>query len=271
MMYTRFTMDDARAKGCSRFDQILLVGGSTKMPQIAERLEREFGLPYKMFEPDEAVAKGAAIYGQKLLIDAKIQSAIGTMTRTAADEVDVTEVAPTILRRAEEEVANDLGLRLGSVQKYHQTSVTNVASHSFGIIVIKDTGTPRRREVISNLVMANDAVPAAQTRNFGTEEDDQESVILRIMETTEKTQIVEQDRYSQEAEIGNAVLPLPIRLPANSTIEVTFELNRQGRLHVVGREPISGSVIEATIETRGGISEEELQDAKARATNIAIS
>ena len=85
------------------------------------------------------------------------------------------------------------------------------------------------------------------------------------------TQIVEQDRYFQEAEIGNAVLPLTIRLPANSTIEVTFQLNEQGRLHVVGREPISESLIEATIETRGGISDEELQDAKVRASNIIIS
>ncbi|MFL5627806.1 MAG: Hsp70 family protein [Ktedonobacteraceae bacterium] len=271
IMYTKFTIEEAQARGYSHFNQILLVGGSTKMPQVAERLKQEFGLPYKMFEPDEAVAKGAATYGQKLLIDGKIQSAIETMTGTAADELDATDVAPSIVRRAEQEVANDLGLRLASVQKYHKTSVTNVASHSFGIIVVKDSGTPKRREVISNLVVVNDPLPAAQTRQYGTEEDDQGAVVLQIMETTEKTEIVEQDKYTKEAEIGNAVLTLPLRLPANSAIEVTCELNRQGRLHVVGREPISGAIIEATIETRGGITEGELQEAKARASKIAIS
>lgn len=271
MMFTRFTIDDARSRGCNRIDQILLVGGSTKMPQVAQQLEREFGLPYKMFDPDEAVAKGAAIYGQKLLIDAKIVNAIGSMTGTAAEEVNVDEVAPTVMYRAQENVANDLGLKLASVQKYHETSVTNVASHSFGIIAIVESGTPRRREVISNLVLFNDPLPASATRIFGLEEDNQETVILRIMENAEKDSNVEQSKYAANAEIGNAVLNLPVRLPADSKIEVTFELNHEGRLHVVGREPISGAAIEATIETRGGISEEELAEARSRAATITVS
>ena len=110
MMFVRFTMDEARSKGYSQINQILLVGGSTKMPQVAQRLEQEFGLPYKSFEPDEAVAKGAAIYGQKLRIDGKIQTVIGAMTGQASDEVEVTEVASTLVQRAQEAVANDMGL-----------------------------------------------------------------------------------------------------------------------------------------------------------------
>lgn len=271
IMYTKFTMDDARARSYNRFDQVLLVGGSTKMPQVTERLQSEFGIPLKLFEPDEAVAKGAAMYGQKLLIDKKINSAIGAMTGRSEENFDIDELAPTIVNRAQMEVANDLGLRLGSVQKYHQTSVTNVASHSFGIIAIKDSGKPTRREIISNLVIVNDPLPAEQTKPFGTEQDNQESVVLQIMENTERGPEVEQGKYSQEAEIGNAVLSLPLRLPAGSIIEVTFELNQQGRLHVVGREPKSGAIIEATIETKGGISEEDLQDAKERASSIVIS
>ena len=120
-------------------------------------------------------------------------------------------------------------------------------------------------------MLANDPLPAQVTRNFGTEEDNQESVILRIMENTEKDRRVEQDRYSDDNEIGNASLELPGHLPANSRIEVTFELTREGRLHVVGREPISGAKIEATIETKGGISEENLQEAKSRATTLTVS
>src|SRR5262249_16680747 len=152
--------------------------------------------------------------------------------------------------------------RLAAVQRFHETSVVNVASHSFGIIAIKDSDTSREREVISNLVLANDSLPAVVTKNYGTKEAGQEKVVLSIMETAEKTMIVESDRYSQEAEIGCVEIPLPRYLPANSLIEVSFTLTQEGRLHVTGREPLSGSVMEATIETRGGISPQDLAAAK---------
>jgi molecular chaperone DnaK len=63
---TRLTMQAAQKRGYTRFDQIVLVGSSSRMPQISEHLEQEFQLPTCLFEPDEAVAKGAAIYGQRL-------------------------------------------------------------------------------------------------------------------------------------------------------------------------------------------------------------
>ena len=273
IMFTNMTMDDAKAHGYHHFDKILLVGGSTKMPQVAERLEKEFAIPYKVFEPDEAVAKGAAIYGQKLLLDQKIQIEIGKLTKTATDDVDSATASSAILQQAQEEVARELGLRIGAVKKLGEIVVENVASHSFGIVATVDYNTPRMREVISNLVVVNDRIPASPTRTFGTLGENQETVELTIMETTEKTQIVEQERYSAEAEIGNAVMAFPsyLSLPAGSPIEVTFELNRDGRLRVVGREPSSGTVVEATIETKGGISEAALQEAKVRATGLVIS
>ena len=49
-------------------DLVLLVGGSTKMPQVSERLKQEFGKEPQVHDPDQAVAKGAAVYGQKLAI-----------------------------------------------------------------------------------------------------------------------------------------------------------------------------------------------------------
>ena len=273
IMFTKMTMDDAKARGYQHFDKILLVGGSTKMPQVAERLEKEFAIPYKIFEPDEAVAKGAAIYGQKLLLDEKIQIEIEKLTKTT-DDGDSTTASPIIVQQAQEEVARELGLRIGAVKKFGEIVVGNVASHSFGIVAIaEDNTTQRMREVISNLVVVNDSIPVSQTRTFGTVEDNQETVELKIMETTEKTRIVEQDHYTSEAEIGSAVIEFPsyLHLPAGSPIEVTFELNRDGTLNVIGREPSSGSVVTATIETKGGISAAELQEAKARATGLVIA
>jgi molecular chaperone DnaK (HSP70) len=119
--------------------------------------------------------------------------------------------------------------------------------------------------------MANDPLPAEKKQTFGTLEANQESVELQIMETSEKTILVEQEKYGAESEIGKAVLDLPAGLPANAPIAVTFELNQQGRLRVVGREPKSGNIIEGTFKTKGGMSETELKEAKSRATGLTVS
>ncbi len=66
--FTHSTIQEAEKWDFNNFDQILLVGGSTKMPQVVERLKKEFSIPLRSFDPDEAVAKGAACYGQKLVI-----------------------------------------------------------------------------------------------------------------------------------------------------------------------------------------------------------
>ena len=271
ILFTNDTMDEARDRGYTQFDHILLVGGSTKMPQIAERLGQEFYIPQRLFEPDEAVAKGADLYGRKVLLDRKIQGKISEMTDTPLEDADTATLAPTVVARAQADVARDMGLRLGAVKKLANTSITNVASHSFGIIVIAEHDTPRRREAVSNLVLTNDALPASSVRTYGTAEANQETVKIRIVENTEKTTLVEQEKYTSEAEIGEAVLPLPSGLPAKSPIEVTFELDQQGRLHVTGREPRSGSLTEATFETKGGISETELKEAKSRANQLVVS
>lgn len=55
-------LDAANAKGVNHIDKWILVGGSSKMPQVSERLSKDFGCVPKIIDPDESVAKGAAIY-----------------------------------------------------------------------------------------------------------------------------------------------------------------------------------------------------------------
>jgi len=163
-----------------------------------------------------------------------------------------------------------LGLQESMVVQLANTSIVNVTSHSFGIIATVDFNTPHCREVIENLMLVNDPLPAFRIQTFGTLEADQETVELQIMENTEETLIVEPTHYTAEAEVGKVILPLPPGLPAYSPIEVTFQLDRQGRLRVVGREPTSETTVEATFETRGGLSQEELQRVKTRAGRVTI-
>ena len=60
---THEMLADARAKGYTQFDKIILVGGATRMPQVRNRLVAEFNIEPEIYDPDEAVAKGAALFG----------------------------------------------------------------------------------------------------------------------------------------------------------------------------------------------------------------
>ena len=264
--FTKSTIEAAKGRGYTQFDQILLVGGSTRMKQVEEHLKAEFNIPLKVHDPDEGVAKGAAIYAQKLRLDQKIQHKMAEITGSQVNSVDPAKVSEQVMQRAQQEVARDSGLKIGMVKKYTEMEVTNVASHSFGIIAI-DSRT--NVEVISNLVLVNQQVPAFQTKTFHTLEAGQREAELKVMENGYETEMVNDITAGEE--IGNAVLAIPPGMPINTPIEVTFELNREGRLHVIGREPKNNATIEVTIQTKRGMSEEEVAQAQRRANRVAIS
>jgi molecular chaperone DnaK len=264
----RETLAIASQRGYDHFDQLLLVGGSTRMPQVREHLLREFpNIEPRMHDPDQAVAKGAAVYGQKLSIGRKIQIKIAELTGVQPEDVDLTLVNTATVERAQEEVAIEGGYRLPAVRKMVEQKVTNVSSHSFGIIAL-DRKTDA--EVITNLVLTNEPLPRTNTRTFNTRDHHQELVALRIMETTTTAERV--DDLGEGIQIGEAILDIEeLALPKDAPIEVTFELNQQGRLYVIGREPSSGRIVEATIETASGISSAELEEAKSRSRQVVIS
>jgi molecular chaperone DnaK len=166
IQFTHDTLAVARGRGYHSFDQLLLVGGSTRMPQVRERLLQEFpSVEPRMHDPDQAVAKGAAIYGQKLSIGRKIQIKVAELTGVDPDEVDFTQVAAATFERAQEAVAIEGGYRLPAVRKMVEQKVTNVSSHSFGIIAVDEaTGA----EIIANLVLTNEPLPRTKTQTFKT-------------------------------------------------------------------------------------------------------
>ncbi len=90
-------------------------------------------------------------------------------------------------------VAAERGVKTSDLSKIVEMTVTNVASHSFGIVAMDDSdGAPK--EYISNLVLAQDPVPATESRAYGTVVANQTHVDLRIMENTERTGYVDIDR-----------------------------------------------------------------------------
>ena len=107
--FTREIMDEADKRGYTKIDQILLVGGSTRMPQVRARLEQEFSLPMQILDPDEAVAKGVAIYAKKLLIDHQIKYELAQDIKASTNEIDIARVLPDKIKQTRHQASQVIG------------------------------------------------------------------------------------------------------------------------------------------------------------------
>lgn len=256
--YTHQMLAEAAKKGYTHFDKILLVGGATKMPQVTQRLLSEFGSEPQSFEPDEAVAKGAALYGQKLAIGDAVKIKIAEWGETTR------ETAPAaVIAKAQQAIADEFGLTLPSVKRFDTLAITNVTSRSFGVVAFDEMN----QEAVSNLIRVNDKVPAQVSQRFGTYEENQTNAEIRIMENLRSEDRVEVGECS---EIGNAILDLPAGLSASSPIEITFRLDEQGRLHATALELSKHKTIDVHIETARVISQEEFAEAKSRSKQLVV-
>jgi molecular chaperone DnaK (HSP70) len=263
---THEMLEEAKKKGYTTFDEILLVGGSTRMPQISDRVKAEFLKDPIIFDPDEAVAKGAALFGWKLAVNDELIKRIANATGETTEELQekgTSDIKPEIVAKAMEDLANHTGLTLSAV-KSSTIEIKNVTSKSFGVVAIDKNET----ELVFNLTMKNSTVPACSKENFGTYQSNQETVNIRIMENEVTDETLDPGNAN---EIGNAVLTLPCGLPAGSPIEITFKLNEEGRLDLKAVEKTDNRVIESSFETNSVIKGEALKEAKARSSSMKVS
>jgi molecular chaperone DnaK (HSP70) len=260
LSFVRATLEQAERHGHKRFDRLLLVGGSTRMKQVSRRLRDEFGADPLSVDPDEAVAKGAALLGQKIAIGEAIDEQLKQW------DVDPSRAAsPDVVKKAQEKIAAATGLSMEGIKRLSTLKVAEVASRSFGIEV---TDPNTRESFCSNLIQVNDRVPLEKTKRFATLEPNQEVVELLVKEN-----IAPADKCGLDdcREIGKAILSMPPRLPAGSPIEVTFKLDPQGMLQLTGRDLSSQKTVEAQFATASVISDEEFAEAKERGKRITVS
>ncbi len=128
---------DARAKGYTRFDKVILVGGATRMPQVRNRLVAELNMEPEIYDPDEAVAKGAALYALKesLLdqvagfpLDQGRRRRQGRPSRSIMAHVSEEEVTQAL-----DHLEKELGFTLtGPVRELVNTRIVNVLSQEPG-------------------------------------------------------------------------------------------------------------------------------------------
>ncbi|OQY57546.1 MAG: molecular chaperone DnaK [Desulfobacteraceae bacterium 4572_88] len=258
-------LEEAKKKGYWNYDEIVLVGGATRMPQISARIKQEFSMTPRVFDPDEAVAKGAAIYGWKLAINEGMKKTVAAKTGKKVEKIDQIKDMniDNVLEEVEQLVAEDTGYNLADIQR-SKVSIKNVTSKSFGIIAHDS----KDEEVVFNLILKNTDVPNVITKTFGTAIDDQEAVSIQIMENESSDTIAPPH---QAVVIGMAVLKLPGGLEADTPIDITFRMNEEGRLEITAVESTESRRIKATVETSSVISGKEFENAKKRSPSIVVS
>jgi molecular chaperone DnaK len=259
---TEQELEKARGKDYTKIDKLLLVGGSTYMPQVIETVKSRFPFEVRQFDPNQAVAKGAAFFGYKCYLDEQIKIRVGATTGQDAETVQLEKVADAVLEKAQKEVAQEHGLALPGLKAIVNKKIINVTSKSFGIVVMNQ----QHREVVTNLIEIDDPVPKAITKRFGTYEDGQILVDLRCMENQQRgTREIE---LGTCREVGNAELRFAKELPRSSPIEITFNLGPDGLLTLKGRDLTNGREVDAHFKTESIMTREEVEAAKSR--NLAL-
>jgi molecular chaperone DnaK (HSP70) len=219
------TKTSSTGKSCDKFDEIILVGGSTRMRQVKEALKKEFGIEPKLFEPDEAVARGAALLAQYLVTNPPAQTAVGGIARKS--------------ERFEE-----------------------VTSKSYGIETID-----KQKSVLSHVILKNDKIPLSNTETYYTLESNQWAVELKIYESNIMEPITD---LSFGKLIAENELKLPPDLPADSPLDVTFSLDRNGLLCITAVERSRGGSCNITVKT-AGLQESEILRLRSATSAIKVT
>ena len=191
-------------------DEVILAGGQTRMPLIQQEVSRFFGRePRRDVNPDEAVAKGAAIMGAALA-----------------------------------HVRNDVRL-------------LDVTPFSLGIETTGGVMTP--------LIEKNTAIPVRKSQIFSTAEDNQPAVSIKILQG-------EHERASDNRLLGSfdlaGIAPAPGGAPR---IEVTFDINADGCIHVSAKDLHTGREQQIAIQSPSGLSAADVARLTKEAEDLRIA
>lgn len=203
----RVAIKDAGVK-LSEINDVILVGGMTRMPAVQEKVKEFFGKdPRKDVNPDEAVAQGAALQGSVLSGD-----------RTDVLLLDVTPLS--------------LGIEtLGGV--------------------------------MTKMIEKNTTIPTRHQQTFSTADDNQPAVTIKVFQG--EREIASGNKLLGEFNL-EGIPPAARGLPQ---IEVTFDIDANGVLHVSAKDKGTGKENQVTIKANSGLSDEEvermIQDAEANA------
>jgi len=248
---TRSCLAEAARRGVDRVDRVLLVGGSSRMPSVAEALRTELGLEPLLHDPDLAVARGAALYGEKKELERMVAADLRTRGRLR-DGDPVEDAATADLDDACRRVADAFSVPLAQVRRAVEIRVDTVVSRGFGVLAVSDVG----RLEPTWLVHRNDRLPVRTNRSFGTVRADQSTVQLTVVE--QQGQAESQRAQDVKILVQGEITGIPPGHDEGSEIRVTFEMGFDGVLHVTAFHVDAAMPLELTATTGATLSQAEV-------------
>ena len=243
----------------AQITEVLLVGGSTKMPAVKARLADKYGWQPRLHDPDLAVAKGAARF------------ALSRAVWKAEDG----EAAPTA-KEQEKRIA-DLAMQTGvdeaALADVAKKRITNVLPKAFGVKLI-DTSVSGWEDrdpppfYIEHLAHADDALPVTQALPASTAFPNQTEVEIEVYEQAGATESRELADNKAVDKADGKITGLP-PMPAHSPINITMTIDEEGKLKCHAIEPRTGR--DLTINVRVSVlSEEEVVRAQKAVSAITV-
>lgn len=256
---TESAIDVAKEKGYN-IDEILLVGGSTRMPQVTKAIVDRFGMEPKILDPDEAVAKGAAIHAVNVYVNNQKSLEPGDVGETTVNVGGATKEINADDYKEELAVQPEM-MSIGG--KTRQVVVATTKSFAIEVLINGESKC-------CNMIIKNEPMPDGSisvTKEFGTNVANQESAELVVYESDfmEETFDVDKDFV-----LGTATLELPGNLPAGSPIQVTFTLSTEGILEVSGVDKTTGREVHATMQAKGIMAEEKVDELKEKSKQMVV-
>jgi len=248
----------AKEKGVEKIDEIILVGCSCKMPQVKTAVEKAYpDIPIKMFEPNEAVAKGAALHAESL---AKGSAELQKWRDEMEKIIDIInkkgeggDISKISFGRIGGNVSQPVSSPSGPVLR-------NITSKSFGVEIVRDEmidGKMKTVPKIANLIKKQDAVPVTISQEFGTAYANMDNAEIVVYETDVTEEVYD---IGTNKVLGTAILDLPPNLPADAPIQITFSLSTDGLLSLRGVDLTSNKEITAEMKSDAILTEEEVAE-----------
>lgn len=205
----------ARSAGVGAVDEVIMVGGSSRIPMLAAQLTSMLGVTPRLVEPDLAVAKGAALRAHQLLATAQLTALTKSAGRATAAKAG---------------------------------TIKTVAPRAVGILVEDSYDPAGERSFVEHLIRANTPLPVTRTEErFGTILAGQGSVRIQVFEQAGPSPSAE---VAHNRRVLDGELTTIGSLPAGSVIKITVKIAVDGRLTVIAHEPVSGQelTLEAVVE-----------------------
>ncbi|AYF77294.1 Hsp70 family protein [Nocardia yunnanensis] len=249
---TRAVLNAAAQRGVRQVDRLLLVGGSSRMPMVSEGLLKEFGLIGELRDPDLSVARGAALYGEKLEMERLVAADLVTRGRLR-DGAELFEADPQDLAAAVARVADSFGQPVSLVRRMLEIQVDTVVSRGFGVLALD----PFDGLSASWLVHRNQTLPIKVRRSYGTVRADQDQIELTIVE--QQGQAASTRPEDSKVLVEGRIRDIPPGYPEGSEVRVTFEMGFDGVLHVTAYHVDADLPLTLSVQTGATLSQADVE------------